>query len=126
MSPLMEHNPKVGKGPHMAEDTIIPVHQTTRLSLKQADAKDKAPAANTAMRNCLVVSDSFPQPDQASGDLRFYTLLTLLSLKHQVLSCALAANGTAQQSSKGSVRLALIGIIPPPILYAAKYGYSGA
>lgn len=48
---------------------------------------------STVMRNFLVISDCFPQPDQASGDLRFFTLLSLLARKHKLLFCALNADG---------------------------------
>lgn len=41
------------------------------------------------MLNFLVIADSYPQPDKASGDLRFYMLLSLLAKKHQLLFCAL-------------------------------------
>ena len=37
----------------------------------------------------LIISDKVPMPDRASGDLRFYTLLKLLSETHQVTLCPL-------------------------------------
>lgn len=58
----------------------------------------------------LVISASFPIPDQASGDLRFYTLLSLLALKHNVLFCALNADGTAKPSNDGGALLEQAGI----------------
>lgn len=58
----------------------------------------------------LVVSDGFPHPDQASGDLRFFSLLTLLARKHQVVFCALNANGTIQRRNEVGARLEQAGI----------------
>lgn len=67
-------------------------------------------ATSTVMRNVLVVADSFPRPDQASGDLRFFTLLSLLALKHNVLFCALNSDGTTQPPDDDGARLAAVGI----------------
>jgi len=50
----------------------------------------------------LTVSSDFPQPDQASGDLRFYTLLSLLARKHKLLFFAVGKNGTAQPRNEAS------------------------
>lgn len=65
---------------------------------------------NTVMRNFLVISDCFPQPDQASGDLRFFTLLSLLARKHKLLFCALNADGSVQPRNDASARLEQVGI----------------
>lgn len=65
---------------------------------------------STVMRNFLVISSSFPQPDQASGDLRFFTLLSLLARKQQVLFCALNDDGTVQTPCDASTRLEQAGI----------------
>lgn len=62
------------------------------------------------MSNCLVIADSFPQPDQASGDLRFFTLLSLLARKHKLLFCALNADGSVQPRNDASARLEQAGI----------------
>lgn len=45
------------------------------------------------MHNFLVISGSFPRPDQASGDLRFFTLLSLVARKDKLLFCASDADG---------------------------------
>jgi glycosyltransferase involved in cell wall biosynthesis len=65
---------------------------------------------NTVMRNFLVISDCFPQPDQASGDLRFFTLLSLLARKHKLLFCALNADGSVQPRNDASAQLEQAGI----------------
>ena len=39
--------------------------------------------------NFLIIADRYPQPDHAAGDLRFFTLLSLLARKHKVVFCAL-------------------------------------
>ena len=65
---------------------------------------------STVMRNFLVISDCFPQPDQASGDLRFFTLLSLLARKHKLLFCALNADGTVQPRNDAGARLEQAGI----------------
>lgn len=62
------------------------------------------------VRNFLVISDCFPQPDQASGDLRFFTLLSLLARKHKLLFCALNADGTAQSRNDAGAQLERAGI----------------
>jgi len=41
----------------------------------------------------MVVSATYPRPDQASGDLRFFTLLGLLARKFNVVFCALDSDG---------------------------------
>jgi len=63
------------------------------------------------VHNFLVISDSFPQPDQASGDLRFFTLLSLLARKHKLLFCALNADGTAQPRNDAGARLVCYGCL---------------
>ena len=65
---------------------------------------------NTIMDNFLVIAYSFPQPDEASGDLRFFTLLSLLASKHKVLFCALSENGATQPRNKASAQLEQAGI----------------
>lgn len=57
-----------------------------------------------------MISECFPQPDQASGDLRFFTLLSLLARKHKLLFCALNADGTAKPRNDAGVRLEQAGI----------------
>lgn len=63
-------------------------------------------ATSAVMRNFLVISDSLSQPDQASGDLRFFTLLSYLVRKCRLLFCALNTNGTTQPRSDASMWLA--------------------
>ena len=58
----------------------------------------------------LVISQAFPQPDKASGDLRFYTLLSLMALKHKLLFCALNKDGTIKQPNEDAARLMEVGI----------------
>ena len=58
----------------------------------------------------LVLASSFPQPDQASGDLRLFTLLSLLARKHQLHFCALNPNGTPKQRNDAGARLEQAGI----------------
>ena len=60
------------------------------------------------MCSILVISDSYPRPDQASGDLRFFTLLTLLARKHQVLFCSLNDNGTVQPPNDNEAAARLV------------------
>lgn len=62
------------------------------------------------MNNFLVIADRFPQPDIASGYLRFYTLLILLARKHQVIFCALNDDGTVQPPNEAAVLLEEAGI----------------
>ncbi len=71
----------------------------------------------------LVISATFPTPDQASGDLRFYTLLLLLARKHNVLFCALNADGTAKPSNDGGALLEQAGIASGEmdLLHALKH-----
>lgn len=64
----------------------------------------------TNMLNFLVISDSFPQPDQASGDLRFFTRLSLLALKHKLFFCALNMNGTIRPLNDARARFEQAGI----------------
>lgn len=61
-------------------------------------------------RNILVIADAYPQPDTASGDLRFYSLLMLMAGKHQVVFCALNANGTAQRHNEIGAQFEQAGI----------------
>ena len=58
----------------------------------------------------LVIATSFPKPDQASGDLRFFTLLSLLARKHQLHFCALNPDGTVKPRSEDCARLENVGI----------------
>jgi len=58
----------------------------------------------------LVLASCFPQPDQASGYLRFYTLLLLLAPKHNLLFCSLHENGTIQLRNDAGARLEQAGI----------------
>ncbi|MDP3498320.1 MAG: Glycosyltransferase involved in cell wall bisynthesis [Candidatus Nitrotoga sp. LAW] len=62
------------------------------------------------MPRLLVIAYSFPQPDEASGELRFFTLLSLLASKHKVLFCALSENGTTQPRNQASAQLEQAGI----------------
>ena len=62
------------------------------------------------MRRFLVISNSFPQPDQASGDLRFFTLLSLLARKYTLLFCAPNADGTTLPRNEVGTRLEQAGI----------------
>lgn len=62
------------------------------------------------MSDCLVIADSFLQPDKASGDLRFYTLLTLLAREHRTVFCALNSNGTVQPPDDAAKRLQAAGL----------------
>lgn len=50
--------------------------------------------------NVLVIADSYQMPDRASGDLRCFTLLTLMAKKHRLVYCALNANGSVQQPNQ--------------------------
>jgi glycosyltransferase involved in cell wall biosynthesis len=63
-----------------------------------------------AVLNLLVVAQAFPQPDKASGDLRFFTLLSLLARKHRLLFCALDDFGNMRDCMKDSERLERAGI----------------
>lgn len=63
------------------------------------------------MPKLLVIADSFPHPDQASGDLRFFTLLSLLARKHTLLFCALNADGSIQPRNDAGARLEQAGIM---------------
>ena len=64
------------------------------------------------MLNCLIIANVFPEPDKASGDLRFFRLLTLMASKHQVLFCALNSDGTVQSpnNNAAAARLEEVGI----------------
>ena len=62
------------------------------------------------MSSVLVIAHAYPQPDEASGDLRFFTLLTLLAKTHEVMFCALSANGGAQPRTHASTMLEEAGI----------------
>lgn len=59
----------------------------------------------------LAVSHNVPRPDQSSGELRFYTLLSLLARKHDILLCALNADGTIQPRDEAGARLEQVGIM---------------
>ncbi len=71
----------------------------------------------------LVISDSFSQPDQASGDLRFYTLLSLLAHKHKLIFCALSTKGKVLPRNEASARLEHAGITlgEGDLLHVLKY-----
>ncbi|MDZ7584262.1 MAG: glycosyltransferase family 4 protein [Thiobacillus sp.] len=58
----------------------------------------------------LTIGATYPRPDQASGDLRFFTLLSLLARKHKLLFCALNADGSVQPRNDASARLEQAGI----------------
>ncbi|MDP1864706.1 MAG: glycosyltransferase [Thiobacillus sp.] len=62
------------------------------------------------MRNLLVISATYPHPDQASGDLRFFTLLSLLARKHKLIFCGLDNNATAIPRNEAGARLEQAGI----------------
>jgi glycosyltransferase involved in cell wall biosynthesis len=62
------------------------------------------------MSKILVIADTYPEPDKASGDLRFFTLLTLLSREHQVLFCAQNNDGAVPQRNEARARLVRPGI----------------
>lgn len=57
-----------------------------------------------------VVASSFPQPDLASGDLRFATLLSLMARANEVVYCALDARGNAKAPTAAAARLTEQGI----------------
>lgn len=63
----------------------------------------------TALR-ILVVASEFPRPDTAAGDLRLFTLLTSLALEHDVLFCALSADGSPKKANDAADQLARSGI----------------
>lgn len=58
----------------------------------------------------LIVSPYYPRRDQASGDLRLFTLLTLLTRKHRVHFCALDDNGSFLPSNEYSALLESSGV----------------
>lgn len=60
--------------------------------------------------NILIIACGYPMPDCSSGELRFFTLLTLLARKHPVVYCALNDNGSVQQPNEASARLEHSGI----------------
>lgn len=60
--------------------------------------------------NIIVVSYDVPCPDQSSGELRFFTLLSLLARAHQVVFCALSADESVQPGSDAGARLEQVGI----------------
>lgn len=63
--------------------------------------------------NVLVIATSFPKPDQASGDLRFYTLLSLVTRKHVVLFCALNVDVTTKSRNEiGALLAEESGVLP--------------
>jgi hypothetical protein len=61
----------------------------------------------------LAISFAFPQPDQASGDLHFYTLPSLLMHKHRPQFCALNADDTTHNDA--GARLACHGCLTLPV-----------
>ncbi len=54
----------------------------------------------------VAISDSFPEPDKASGDLRFFTLLQLLSHEHEVVLCV--SNRSPERESDTAAKHGLI------------------
>ena len=62
-----------------------------------------ARAGNRSMRKILTIADSYPSPDQASGDLRFFTLLSLMAREYEVVFCALNAGGTVKARDEAGV-----------------------
>ena len=58
----------------------------------------------------FAVSSAFPLPDQASGDLRFFRLLSFLARKHQLLFCAQNPDGTMRSHNVAGARLRQVGI----------------
>lgn len=62
------------------------------------------------MSKLLVISYSYPKPDESSGDLRFFTLLSLLASKHEILFCALDGHGAIQPYTDASNQLQAKGI----------------
>jgi hypothetical protein len=52
----------------------------------------------------LAVTYDVPRPDQSSGELRFFTLLSLLARKHQLFFCTLNTNGTIQPFNDAGAR----------------------
>ena len=75
---------------------------------------------STVMGNFPMISDFPPQPDQSSGDLRFFTLLSLLARKHDVLFCARNADSTTLPRNEVGMWLEQVGFTPLPILAATK------
>jgi glycosyltransferase involved in cell wall biosynthesis len=58
----------------------------------------------------LVIYSNYPLPDQSAGDLRFYTLLTLLANQHTILFCAPKDDGTPLPPNEAAERLKKAGI----------------
>jgi glycosyltransferase involved in cell wall biosynthesis len=58
----------------------------------------------------LIVADSFPHPDKASGHLRLYSLLQILAGKHEVVFCALDGSGSIKQDERSSELLRSVGV----------------
>ncbi len=68
------------------------------------------PGIARPMRKILTIADSYPRPDQASGDLRFFTLLSLMAREYEVVFCALNAEGAVKARDQAGVGLERIGI----------------
>jgi glycosyltransferase involved in cell wall biosynthesis len=58
----------------------------------------------------LVIYSHYPLPDQSAGDLRFYTLLTLLANQHTLLFCAPKDDCTPLPPNEAAARLKKAGI----------------
>ena len=58
----------------------------------------------------LIISDEYPSPDKASGDLRLFTLLSLLARTHEIVFFAAKNDGSSQPKSKASDRLEELGV----------------
>lgn len=53
----------------------------------------------------IAVSAAIPQPNQASADQRFFTLLSLLARKHTLFISAMNADGTTQPCNDDDTQL---------------------
>lgn len=62
------------------------------------------------MSTILVIADSFPRPDKASGDLRLFTILHILADKHEIVFCALDGSGALNQDERSSELLRSAGV----------------
>lgn len=62
------------------------------------------------MATILVIADSYPDPQESSGSLRFFTLLVLLARKHRVHFCALDDRGVVKPREEAAAKLERAGI----------------
>jgi O-antigen biosynthesis protein len=62
------------------------------------------------MATILVIADFYPDPQESSGSLRFFTLLSLLARKHDVYFCALDNTGVARPRDETAIKLERAGI----------------